>query len=280
MSLEEIMDLEAEVEVASMFLEDELVVGSTVSGITPDKWERLGARRMHEALNNEMSVMTYSTFGAPAIAFREYTFNFSAVRGLAVTLDGVPLNTMSYGTALYGVPNFELGTLDKIEMIKGPGSAIYGSDAFHGVISMHSFSADSDLCSFKGGGGVPSYGEGSITVSRGIGKTIRINSAVSASHQGNQDLEYDHTGDGPGVYKNRYDSASGVVKLSANPSDRLKIDFGGYFSDFEADDLFGMVSMAWNRDQLDYGSNTVSGESEFHMGRGSVTYEFENNISI
>ena len=38
LSLEELMEIE--VEVASMFLEDERVVGSSVSSVTPAKWKR------------------------------------------------------------------------------------------------------------------------------------------------------------------------------------------------------------------------------------------------
>jgi outer membrane receptor for ferrienterochelin and colicin len=281
MPLEEVMNLEVKVEVASLFMEDELLVASTVSNISSNDWEKSGARRTYEAFMNEMSVMTYNTVSSHAIAIRGYTSNFSAVRGLATSLDGVPLNTMSYGTALYGIPNFELGTLDRIEMIKGPASAIYGSDAFHGVISMQSIESDSNTYSVKvRGGGEPSYREGNIRISHGIGEKIRINTAISASHQGDQNLAYEHTGNGPGVYRNLYDSVSGVLKVTLNPSDRLKIDWGAYFADFEGHDFFGLVSLAWNRDQLDYGTNTISGDTDFYMGRGSISYQFENDINI
>ena len=39
--------IDEEFEIASLFEEDELVVGSTVSSSTPDKWRRQGARRNH-----------------------------------------------------------------------------------------------------------------------------------------------------------------------------------------------------------------------------------------
>ncbi len=59
------------VTVASLFLEDELEVGSTVSSITAQDWKRMGARRMHEALANELSVLNCPTLaGNPAIAIR------------------------------------------------------------------------------------------------------------------------------------------------------------------------------------------------------------------
>lgn len=59
----------------------------------------------------------------------------TSVRGLATSLDGVPLNVLSFSTALYNTPNFSSSLLDRIEMIRGAGSTIYGSDAFIGVLS-------------------------------------------------------------------------------------------------------------------------------------------------
>lgn len=133
MPFEEALDLSVKVDVASLFREDALRVGSTVASIDAATWEKAGARRMHEAFDNEPSVMSYTTLGgAPAMAIRGYTTSFLSVRSLATMIDGVPLTTLSFGTALYGIPNWDLGTLDKIEIVKGPGSAIYGTDAFCG----------------------------------------------------------------------------------------------------------------------------------------------------
>ena len=54
-SLEELLDIE--VDVASLFTEDELVVASTTSSISSKEWRKLGARRTYEALMNELSVI-------------------------------------------------------------------------------------------------------------------------------------------------------------------------------------------------------------------------------
>ncbi len=55
MSLKELMTIQ--VEVASLFLEDELVVGSTVSRIDPTDWNNLSAKRLFDALTNEPGII-------------------------------------------------------------------------------------------------------------------------------------------------------------------------------------------------------------------------------
>jgi hypothetical protein len=52
--------------------------------------------------------------------------------------------TAEMGTAFGAMPSCEPGILDKIEMIKGPGSALYGSDMFYGLISLKTFESESD----------------------------------------------------------------------------------------------------------------------------------------
>ncbi len=272
MSLDELLSEEIKVDVASLFEEEELVVGSSVSSVTPDKWKRLGARRMHEALNNEMSIVSYPTMGgSPAIAIRGYTASTSSVRGIATMIDGVPLNSLSTGSAFYQLPNWELGTLRRMEIIKGPGSAIYGSDAFHGVLSMKTFESDKDHCSVEGAAAYPLYGDANVNISHGIGEKMRIDMAASGSSQGDVDMDYDND-EGSGNYKYKYDSAAGVLKLSINPSDRFRFKVGSYVSRWDSDNFQGVNFSA----QDDF----CDSRTRFIMEKASVFYSFANDISI
>ncbi len=72
LTLEEVMNIS--VEVSSKFPEKDLVAGSSVSKISSEKWKIMGARRMHDVLNNEMSVMTYPHYNAYPIAIRGFKF--------------------------------------------------------------------------------------------------------------------------------------------------------------------------------------------------------------
>lgn len=159
--LEELLDVE--VEVASLFIEDELVIGSTVAGIVPEKWKLMGARRVYEALNNELGVMLYPEFGSSTgISIRGYASEISALRGISLLIDGVPMNGLHTKTAFYQLPDWNLGTLNAIEMIKGPGSAIYGEDAFHGVLYLKTFESGKDHYSIDLSHAYPVYRDGSF----------------------------------------------------------------------------------------------------------------------
>ena len=70
-SFEELMSIK--VEVASLFIEDEHIVGSTVSSISPVQWKRLGARRVSDVLANELSVeqqMEFTIYSFTKMRFR------------------------------------------------------------------------------------------------------------------------------------------------------------------------------------------------------------------
>jgi iron complex outermembrane receptor protein len=139
MPLEELFGLRVKVEAASLFRESDLKVGSAVAAIPEESWRSRGAQLTTDAISHLPGVIALPTFGgARGIAIRGYATELS-VRGTATRIDGVPMNTFGGGTAQYTLPNFNLGTLDRIEMIRGPGSALYGSDAFHGVLSMKTF---------------------------------------------------------------------------------------------------------------------------------------------
>jgi iron complex outermembrane receptor protein len=124
-------EINRKVEVASLFKEDDLVAGSTVGVVDEKQWRKYGARRTSEAVQYMPGTFVPGyTGGVLPIVIRGYTTTQS-LSGVATLIDGVPVNTFTNSSAMLSIPNFGLGTLNRIEMIRGPGSAIYGSDAFH-----------------------------------------------------------------------------------------------------------------------------------------------------
>lgn len=279
-SLEELLDVE--IAIASLFAEDELVTGSTVSCITAKEWKQLGARRFHEALNNEMSVQTTSNIGGMYnIAIRGYT-NTESREGVAAIIDGIPTSEITVGTAFMAMPNCELGILDRIELIKGPGSAIYGADAFHGVLSMKTFESDNDYYSIEGAGAFPLYGDANVKVSQGIADDIiRIDTAFSTSYQDDQELEYKYEDeDGQtktSEYSNSFKSRSGVFKIRINPVDKLKAGFGAYMTYYNGEKYPGIGKASGAR-PLD--KDYTDAETTYYIGNGKLTYKLPCSISM
>jgi len=104
--------------------------------ITADEIERMGAETLDEVLNTVPGLhITPSLFSR--------TDSVSSIRGIytgfnpqvLVMLNGVRLTNPFSGGFL---PNYRINlkSISKIEVVRGPGSAIYGADAFSGVINL------------------------------------------------------------------------------------------------------------------------------------------------
>lgn len=272
--LEELMN--TKIEVASVFPEQDLVAGSSVYSICSEKWKKLGARRIHDVVKNETSVMTYPLDDFNYIVIRGFTNAFS-YKGMGVLIDGTPVNDLSNGSALFHSPNWEIGTLDKVELIKGPGSAIYGSDAFHGVFSMKSFESDKNICIVEGAGGYPLYGDTSMKISQGIAADkFRIDAAIGLSTQDDLNMKYKYNDDGitgTGSIKNEYDSGTLVFKMRTSANEKIDIKAGVYTNYLTSENFAGLQLGTQDKD-------LVSRENRFYMGNSMVTYMLNNKISL
>src|SRR5262249_17495686 len=105
---------------------------SLVAVITDDQIHALGLRTLADALQLMPGVTVLPTqCGGQRVAVR----GKANVNDVLVTLDGERLNDFYDGTYL---TEFPLENIARIELIRGPGSALYGTNAFAGVISMFS----------------------------------------------------------------------------------------------------------------------------------------------
>mgnify|MGYP001554462210 CR=1 FL=1 len=87
-------------------------------------------------------------------------------------------------------PGLQLGVLDRIEMVRGPGSAVYGADAFHGVLSLKTFASDRDLLEVESELGTDGYGQIAGRWSEELTDWLRINAAVAYNQRPDQDERY------------------------------------------------------------------------------------------
>ena len=281
LSLKELIDIQ--LSVASIFESSELDVASSVSLIKHEDWESRGARRLGDALESVPSVIATPTWGgAEAIAIRGYATELS-VRSVANLLDGVPLNSLTFGTGFYDKPVINLGLLDRLEMIRGPGSTLYGSDAFHGVLSYqtHAFEQDRDQLSINLG--APSY-----SASRGLKSTTlgdgRLHLGIASQKQGRQGLEYTYTNPYSGekefgVRDHAFQDISAYLTYETGDLEQGYWRFNTYLSDYEAKDYPGIgtqffarfrdnanlasASIGRDRDHSDQDSNFVLGQIDF-----------------
>jgi outer membrane cobalamin receptor len=140
LSLDELASLK--ISAGTNFQLDWLDSPTNASLITREQARQKGARTLPEWLEGQNGIYVYPTLaGGSAIVIRGFATELST-RGLASSFDGVPLNNFVYGTAAYGANNFDAILLERMEIARGPGSAIYGNDAFHGAIALRSASLE------------------------------------------------------------------------------------------------------------------------------------------
>jgi outer membrane cobalamin receptor len=107
-------------------------VSRKVDVITAKEMERTGAQNLADALTNLTSV-NISSYGGPG-ADKNIRMRGSTAAQVLVMVDGRPINNPRDGQVdLTSIP---LEDIDRIEVMHGPGSSLYGSSAMGGVVNI------------------------------------------------------------------------------------------------------------------------------------------------
>jgi outer membrane cobalamin receptor len=110
--------------------------------------DRLGVVSVGEALQflPEVQMRLYGGVGA---------LNLPSIRGsspnqVLVLIDGIPVNSVMQG--LFDLSTVSTAVVDRVEVLRGPFSAIYGGSALGGVINVITSDASSNRLGARGGG--------------------------------------------------------------------------------------------------------------------------------
>ncbi len=138
MSLEALMDIEIETVVGASKYEQKVTEApSSVTVITSDEIKFYGWRNLAEILNSVRSF--YITYDRSSHYLGVRGFNLPGDNNMRtlVLIDGIRLNENIRDYAPIGndLP-IDVDIIDKIEIIRGPGSALYGSNAIFAVINI------------------------------------------------------------------------------------------------------------------------------------------------
>ncbi len=125
------------VSTASKYSQDSLKAPSSTSVINKDQIQKFGYRTLSELIRGVRSF--YTTY--------DYNYNYTGVRGfgrpsdydtrILVLLNGHRLNDSIYSSATTGTDFIlDIDLVEKVEIVRGPSSSIYGSNAFFAVINI------------------------------------------------------------------------------------------------------------------------------------------------
>jgi len=133
LSIEQLLDLE--VTSAARRKQTFSEVAAAMFVITQDDIRRSGARSIPEALRMAPGLhVAQIDANKWAISARGFTGRFA--NKLLVLMDGRTLYTSSYSGVFWDVQDTLMDNIERIEVIRGPGGSLWGSNAVNGIINI------------------------------------------------------------------------------------------------------------------------------------------------
>lgn len=140
--IQDLLDLDIEdlamISVASKKEETIKEAPSVVSVITEEEIKRYGGNTLYDILNRLPSFQTFATYFVRNTSFssRGQSNQGATTRNLFL-INGRPYrDSISYGINTALLASFPINSIKRIELVRGPGSVLYGTNAFSSVINI------------------------------------------------------------------------------------------------------------------------------------------------
>ncbi len=266
LSLEELMSLQ--VSIATGTPKPLAKAPAVASIITADELAAMGVQDIDEAL--ELVPSLHVSHGSFIYASRYF------IRGIVSTynphtlvlINGIPqtsLFTGDRGQRMMARAGFPVKMVERIEIIRGPGSAVYGADAFAGVINIIT-KAPEDL---EGGEASLAYG------SFDSGYSFLRQAAKLGPVQGVVSVAYDRSnGDDPTIDADQQSNLDALLGTNASLAPGpVNMDYRNF--DLRTDLLWRQfrLRMAYRQDRVATAqgiNDTLDPDSRFELHRGNV----------
>lgn len=244
---------------ASAFAESELDSSATVSVVTREDWQRRAARTLPEAVMHLPGVMLLAPpDGGLLIQVRSY--DSTSLRGRATLVDGVPINTFAFGSEVFSNAEMQLPVMDSLELVRGPSSIMYGSDAFHSALVLSTYHETQNRLEVEGETGSRNYQRIATRGTQTFDGNQSLQLAVSVAHQGNQGDEYTYPRGGEtftAARERSYHSGTGMLRWEGCGS-AIGYEVEVFTDQTSANEFPGagtLVSDVYDRDSADRNSH-------------------------
>lgn len=194
-----------------------------------------------------------------------------------ILMDGIPLNDPSGVSGEFDLNTFDIGMLEKVEVLKGAQSTLYGSDAVAGVINLitaKAYDKKIGLSSTLAGG---SYGtfQGNATVSGSTGKGQSFLAGYSKVYSNGFSSAYDST-KAKGFDNDGFDKDLFLLKFNLKASQHLSVSLLGKYSNAKGDIDAG--AFLDDKDYTYHNDNTLAGViADYKMQKGFIRFQYNAN---
>lgn len=190
LSIEQLLNVE--VYSASKFVQKTTEAPASVSIVTAADIRHYGYRTLADILGSVRGLFVTYDRNYQYVGARGFNRPGDYNSRILLLVDGYRINDTLYDTATIGTEFFlDVDLIDRVEVVRGPGSSIYGSDAFFGVVNVIT-KRGKDFSGAEVSGEVASFGTGKARMTYGRQHENGIETLVSASYSDSkgQDLFY------------------------------------------------------------------------------------------
>jgi outer membrane receptor for ferrienterochelin and colicins len=148
--------LNTPVSTGAKYAQDIRQVSGSVSIVTAEDIRRFGYRTLEEVLQSMAGVYTSYDRNYAQAGIRGFSRPSDFNNRILLLIDGHTTNESMWGSAMLGEDLvLDLHAVDRIEVVRGPASALYGTGAMFGVINIitRSAAAQQGARGERGGGG-------------------------------------------------------------------------------------------------------------------------------
>jgi vitamin B12 transporter len=208
-------------------------IGRVVTVISPEQINQSQGKSLPELLNTIPGIIFSGAENSPGIGTDIY-LNGASTGNTLILIDGFPVNNASSIDGSYDLNAFPLDQIDHIEILKGSGSTLYGSDAVAGVINIITKHA-------KGQGLHPSLqlsGGSYNTFKESLGLSGNVKNTGIAINLSNTDSRgFPSVPDTNGLQKNNgFHQRSVSINLNQQVSQKLTLN-GNFQTSYNTGDL-------------------------------------------
>ncbi|MGZ3754069.1 MAG: TonB-dependent receptor plug domain-containing protein [Mucilaginibacter sp.] len=250
-------------------------IGRVVTIISADQINRSQGRSLPELLNTIPGITFSGAENAPGIGTDIY-LNGALTGNTLILVDGFPVNNASQIAGSYDLNAFPLDEVDHIEILKGSGSTLYGSDAVAGVINVitkHAQKQGLKTSVLLTGGSYNTFKESASL----IGKLNNTGIAINLSNTDSRGFAAATDTTGKGGFKNDgFHQRSASINLNQNLSDKFSLNANLQTSYNTGDLPYGAFTDDKN---FTYGNTFLFGGvgAKLQLKKGTLNFNISQN---
>ena len=251
------------------------LTGKVITVISREDLERNSGKTLTEILNDQASLIVTGSTNPLGTNQDVYLRGASAGKTL-ILIDGIPVYDASGISGAYDLNFISIDQVERIEILKGSQSTLYGSDAIAGVINIITKKGGAKKIGITG-----ELSGGSYNTLKG---TVGLNGTISKTNYNVQYTKVTSKGfssayDEPG--NNNFDKDGfdeNVVRANINQkiTDKLALHVNGQYSNYKADSDAGPFT-----DDADYTfktNNLMAGlGTDYKIGKSMLHFNYSYN---